>query len=862
MSSLEPPLPQRLLSPAVIRPLAAVASLLAFGLALWVIHHEASAITWDEIHAGMRRVGAGDVLIGLALTAVSYLALTVFDHMGLRHCGASVPYRQVVPAAFIAQAISHTAGFAALTGTSIRLRFYSNLGVGPMDVARVMVFCSISIALGAAVVGAVGAVAEPVRLAAALTLPVPVVNVIGAGLLLGVGVYVGAALLRTDIAFRGWRLRLPALKVTLAQVALSTLDWTAAGAVLYVLLPDGLPVSLLGFLGLYAIALMAGVVSHVPGGVGVFEGLLLLFLPGVPAADVLTAMILYRLLYNVLPLVLAVVLLVAIELAQKRAAAQSTLRRLAGVSRRLAPPAFAVLTVVAGLVMLVSSATPAAPGRIEMLSDRLPLAVVEVSHVLGSVVGLLCLVLARGLMRRLDSAWLGVTALAVGGAVLSLLKGWDWEEASLMLVLAVLLGLARPLFDRHGSLLHQPLTPGWLAAVTVALAASGWLGWFTWSHGEYAAFDLWTFAFEAEAPRVLRASVFAAAVALVLLVMRFTGPAAQRPRPASDDDLARAAAIVARAPESQANLALLGDKSFLFSEAGDAFLMYGASGRSLVAMGDPVGNPAAAADLVWSFRELCDRTGAWPVFYQIRPDTLPLYLDLGLRFVKLGEEAVVRLPDFSLAGQARSALRYGHRRAGRDGATFEMVPAGGVDDALMAEMAAVSQAWMGSRRAREKRFSLGCFDETYLRRFPVALARREGRLIAFANLWPGGDQRELTVDLMRHAPDAGYGIMDFLFVEIILWAKAEGWESFSLGMAPLAGLPDNPLAPIWSRVGTMIFERGEGLYNFQGVRVYKEKYAPQWRPRFLAAPAGPALLKVAVDVASLIGGGFRGVIAK
>ncbi|GAA0575618.1 bifunctional lysylphosphatidylglycerol flippase/synthetase MprF [Caenispirillum bisanense] len=855
------PLPQRLLSPTVIRPLAAVASLLAFGLALWVIHREASVITWDEIHAGLRRVGGTDVLFGLALAAGSYLALTGFDYMGLRHCGMRLPYRQVLPGAFIAQAISHTAGFAALTGTSIRLRFYSNLGVGPLDVARVMVFCTISIALGAAVVGAAGAVAEPVRLAAALQLPLPVVKLIGVALLLAVGAYIGAASLRTAVAVRGWRLPLPALRVTLAQVALSTLDWMAAGGVLYILLPENLPVSLAGFLGLYAIAIMAGVVSHVPGGVGVFEGLLLVFLPGVPAADVLTAMILYRLIYNVLPLVVAVTLLVGIELAQKRAAAQSTLRRVAGVSRRLTPPAFAVLTVVAGLVMLVSSATPAAPGRLDMLSTVLPLGVVEASHVLGSIAGLLCLVLARGLLRRLDSAWLGVLALALGSAVLSLLKGWDWEEATLMTLLAVLLWLARPVFNRHGSLLHQPLTPGWLAAVGVALAASLWLGWFTWSHGEYAAYDLWTFAFEAEAPRALRATVLAAGVALVLLAMHFAGPAAPRPTVATAAEVTEAAAIVARAGDSAACLALLGDKSFLFSPERDAFLMYGASGRSLVAMGDPVGNPAAAADLVWSFRELCDRTASWPVFYQIRAETLPLYLDLGLRFVKLGEEAVVPLAGFSLEGKPRADLRYCHRRAVKEGATFEVVPPGAAG-ALMDDLARVSQAWLEERRAREKRFSLGRFDPDYLARFPIAVARRDGQVVAFANLWPAGDRRELTVDLMRHLPGGGYGIMDFLFVEIMLWAKAEGWETFSLGMAPLAGLPDNPLAPVWGRVGAMIFERGEGFYNFQGIRRYKEKFQPQWRPRFLAAPGGPVLLKVAMDVAGLIGGGFRGVITK
>jgi phosphatidylglycerol lysyltransferase len=121
--------------------------------------------------------------------------------------------------------------------------------------------------------------------------------------------------------------------------------------------------------------------------------------------------------------------------------------------------------------------------------------------------------------------------------------------------------------------------------------------------------------------------------------------------------------------------------------------MYGVAGRSWIALGDPVAPPDVARDLVWRFRELSDRHGGWTVFYEVGPEHLPLYLDLGLELRKLGEEARVSLDAFSLDGGARKALRIAHRRADRDGLRFEVVPAEGVD-AMLPELRAVSNAWL------------------------------------------------------------------------------------------------------------------------------------------------------------------------
>ena len=193
---------------------------------------------------------------------------------------------------------------------------------------------------------------------------------------------------------------------------------------------------------------------------------------------------------------------------------------------------------------------------------------------------------------------------------------------------------------------------------------------------------------------------------------------------------------------------------------------------------------------------------------------------------------------------------------------FEVIEAGALSDAQMGELEAVSDAWLGAKKTREKGFSVGRFDPAYLRRFPCALVRKEGRMLAFANLWSGAEKAELSVDLMRHIPDAPNGVMDYLFVELMLWATAQGYRRFDLGMVPLSGLETGPLAPRWHRFGTLMYRHGEHFYNFQGLRAYKEKFRPEWHPKYLAVPPGVSLPRVLVDIAALIAGSVRGIVTR
>jgi phosphatidylglycerol lysyltransferase len=198
-------------------------------------------------------------------------------------------------------------------------------------------------------------------------------------------------------------------------------------------------------------------------------------------------------------------------------------------------------------------------------------------------------------------------------------------------------------------------------------------------------------------------------------------------------------------------------------------------------------------------------------------------------------------------------MRDAMSRAERDGWRLEVLPPQAVP-ARLGELRVVSDAWLQGRGARERGFAEGRFDEAYLRRTPVVIAVRAGRIAAFANLWSAAGREELTVDLLRYTPDAPPRIMDYLLAGTMAWGATEGYRWFTLGMGPLPGPETKSLSPFWHRVGAMAFRFGEHFESVQALREYKESFAPTWTPRYLALPGGLRMARSLRDLASLVSG--------
>lgn len=846
----------------ILKLLGMAAGLLLFGLALFLLYRELRSFHPREIVDGLRGLPLSSVLLAVAAMVLSYLAATAYDWLGTRFVSRPMRWRKTAQVTVAAIGIGNAAGFGVLTGGSIRYRFYSSWGLSAPEIARIIGFCTLSLWIGFFLLGGVFFTVEPVALPAALHVSFLSARPVGIALLAIVAAYALLNVLpgRRELKLGRFTLALPGPGLIAPQLAAAAADWLFASFTLYAVLSAQVTVAWPEFMGIYFIALLAGAVSQVPGGLGVFETVFVVLLSA-PAPTVLGAILVYRAIFDLLPLAAGLVVLLVRELAVRKALLAKAGRLVARIAEIAVPPVLTAVLFLGGLVLLFAGATSSLFWRLAWLNLLLPLPAIEASHVLASATGVLMLFVARGLWRRLDAAWLLAAALLAAGIVLSLLKGLDWEEALALAVMLALLLPCRRFFYRRSSLLGGGLSVPWIAAIAVAVIATAWLARYAHRHVEYSGDLWWQFVLDGRAPRALRALagvgavVFVAASAALLRTRRRARAEAVNP------DWRQVARIVAASPRASANLAFLGDKRFLFSDAGNAFLMYGTIGRDWVSMGDPVGPDEEAIELLWRLRELADQHGARAVFYEVGPRTLPRFLDLGYALLNFGEEARVPLAGFSLEGSARRDLRYTSRRLERDGCRFELVAPSGVP-ALLGALRAVSDAWLAERSTREKGFAMGSFRDDYVARCPVGVVRLGEAIVAFATVWVTGEREELAVDLMRHTAQAPAGTMEYLFTRLMLWGAEQGYGWFNLGVAPLSGQPSHQLASAWSRAASLLYNRGGRFYNFAGLRAFKQKFDPAWEPRYIAAPRGLALPLVVADITALVSGGVKGIVGR
>lgn len=664
------------------QPIGLAVMLLLFSLALIACRHMLVEMDWYALHDSLFAVPLPALGGALLAAIVGYVILMGYELSASRYANVDLPIKTLLLGGFTSFAIGNAVGLSMLSGGSVRYRLYSRYGVGAIEIARMTVFASLSLGCALPPLAALATLSNLSGASLALKLPVDVLAVVATAVLIGsllLAVFVYRRRLpEQDIPHNilvrlGRRtLRLPDLKLTLIQLVITALDVAAAAMVLYLLLPHAPPLG--AFILIYLLALAAGVLSHVPGGVGVFEAILLAaFANELGAAPLAAALLLYRLIYVILPLLLACLTLLFTE-AQRLLPTKQAMR----VASGLAAPILALLVFLSGVVLLFSGATPEIDTRLENVGFMIPHRLIDASHFGASLVGVLCLLLAQGLRRRLSAAWMLTSILLLVGAVLSILKGFDWEEASMLLLTACLLLTFRRSFYRPSRLLELPFSPVYLIASICVVGASIWLLLFAYQDVPYSHQLWWQFTLDADAPRGLR-SALGSAVLLVVVsltwLLRTARPVIKLPDAA---DLDKAAEILKASKQPDGGLVLTGDKAILFHPAGNAFLMYSHRGRSLVALYDPIGPTQQRAELIWQFRDLCDVHHARPVFYQVRAENLPFYMDIGLTAIKLGEEARVDLRRFDIdaKGKEMKDLRYTWNRGGRDGLSLEIYEPG------------------------------------------------------------------------------------------------------------------------------------------------------------------------------------------
>ena len=838
-------------------------------LVAWLLVRGVSEFNLQEMQRTLLEVPtlAALGIAALALAAVAFTGL--IDVTIARWLGIAVPAREMLRLAFVANALSNTLNLSGAVGSGVRLLGLSTHKVELPTGAALIGLQVLSLPLGLSVL-----IVATLALGQTPITPGATSRWLALAVLVAAAAYLPAFLaLTARRRLMRWLpagRELPPLRLKLALAALSFVDWLLAAAVLYACLyVTDVHVKPGPLLGSFAAAQALGLLSLIPGGFGVFDGLMLLALTstGYESAAVLSALFLFRIAYYLVPL-LAGLYFGSGMLAERipavaRAGARLRTHPLFGV---LGLPAsllaglgirvLAVLTFLAGLVLLASAAIPAVHEHIVVVRAYLPLAAVESSYWLSILTGVLLLGLGRGIDGRLRVAWRLATIVLVAGAALAITKGLHFGEALFLLSIAVLLRTRKAEFTQRAMSLTSLTTFTWFAGLILVVLAFFAVG--VWAVLGDDSFDFWYFGHGEHSSRLAR-GLFAAALGLAIYLI-WQSFSVRRPPLKKPDraELERAREVyLAHGGGEFGHLSFMGDKYLFWSGDHHAVVAYGAVRDRLVALGSPCGPPAAIKRAILDFRHFADAQDRVPLFYEVLEPELSLYHDLGFDLFKLGELATIRLAEFTLAGKRWEDLRQAVNRSAKERLEFELVEPP-FDTVLTSDVERVSDAWLADKHAREKGFSLGRFDADYFSWSPLALVRRDGELIAFANVLPPyGPGGTASVDLMRHADGAPRGTMDFLFARVMQWAKEQGHERFSLGMAPLSSVGDNPYARVNERLAALAFQYGGRFYNYQGLRRYKEKFGPDWTGSYLAYPRGLWVPGLLIDIAALVAGGYR-----
>jgi phosphatidylglycerol lysyltransferase len=523
----------------------------------------------------------------------------------------------------------------------------------------------------------------------------------------------------------------------------------------------------------------------------------------------------------------------------------------------------ALVAVLLGALNVLTAVVGTRIVHVERLAAWLPFEVTHGSRALILLAGLALMYLGRAIARRKRLAWVLATGLAAGSAILYLADHGSVVRATLSAAFAAELWRQRHRF--HARTDPMRLRHAILATPALAIAVSlyGLAGLREFGHPAPRLADAlratWRIAGFQDPPIVATTrSTMAWAWSLRFLLVASSGyvlmaafaPVAWREYRSRIEGFKVAGLAWQYGEDSLSYFAKQADKRH-FTADGRAFIGFRVRNRVAVAAGDPVGEPDAIPELVARFVDHC-RVNDWvPVFYEASSRYLEAYRGCGLRWFKVGEEAVLDLPTWSMSGGAVAKVRQFVNKIRREAPDLRVseyrrrVPNPDLDD----QLEDISSEWLAGKKGGEMGFNLAVFSVDQLGDKRTFIARRaDGTVEAFVTWLPYRAGRAAVLDAMRYRQTAPPGVMDLLIAESALAFKQEGLEALSLAVAPLANADEGTAASPYDRAVRLIFEHFSQVYGYRSLFQFKKKFAPRWEPRHLVFPRPDLLPRIAYAV--------------
>jgi lysylphosphatidylglycerol synthetase-like protein (DUF2156 family) len=522
-----------------------------------------------------------------------------------------------------------------------------------------------------------------------------------------------------------------------------------------------------------------------------------------------------------------------------------------------------------GLLNLLSAIVPRPPETVAVLQRWLPLEVTQRSRPLMLFAGLALLQVTRSLARRKELAW-WVASLALSVSFLSHLgRAFDLHHSLVAgVLLAYLVVFRRRFYARSDpASLQKALLMAPVLALTVLaygyVGLSRLRGEFAWDlgatplsealHSGIAVLEPHVDPATDHAARFLGSLQMAGWLARLYLLALVLRAVVLRDRieapPADVERLFRA-----HGRHSLAAFAIQPDKHHLLLAGGRGLVAYAVRRSVALACGDPLAPAEDLEECARGFVEHCRRNGWTPCVYEAAEERRPVWHALGLRSLKIAEEAVLDLPGFSLAGGKRAALRALTHKVARAGLTVRLYRRDqGPDAAIDEQLEEISEEWLETKRLGEMGFTLGRFSLEALDGVRVFLCVSAERVEAFCSWLPYRAGQAAVVDLMRKRNHAVSGTMDLLLAESLQALRDEGLQQASLANAPLANVGE-PRGPL-DRGVALLFENLNAFYGYKNLFQFKKKFAPRWEGRYLVYPGGSDLPRIAAAMTLVHGSG-------
>lgn len=814
-------------------------------------------------------------LLFICAGCLGVLLITLYDLVWFHFNKRDIRRRTIVKTSWIASAINNVIGMGGLTGAYIRTVFYKKANIEDFDILK------INLLIVPASVTGLG-VLMWYNLHSIFSAESAAINEhpFILALLIVFCCYILVYLLSEFIPFSSVKKQLTkwgfigSFKLKIALVAVSAVEWFAAALLLWLIadhINPGLNVNHVIFF--FAVSAAVGILSFIPAGFGSFDLMMIFGLQavGVSGAEAAGVLILFRIFYYFIPLIIASFLMAVDAIPSgdafpliKEIPFWDKIKRKNYVTayqlnilKDITVVALWLLTLIAAGIMILSTLTPELPERIHFIEDIIPVPFLQFSNGATLLSGLILLALSDGIKLRIKKAYYASIGVLVAGGLFNLIKGFNFEELIIFTAILVVLKYSKDKFYRNSiprnwwKLLKQTVISQFVVFLYMLSGQSQPFSFYRLHRGAGLLY---------QTPSDYFNNGIAIGVLIqILIVIWFflqngRPPWNQQSRSEIFETLERYTSR--NRGNALTHLIYSGDKHLYETVDGLALFAFKPFKDKLVVLGDPIGKLDDLTDYLEEFRRYADLYGYIPVFYQAGRENLTKYHEIGYTFFKLGEEAYVGLDGFDPGDKRYKAFRNTKNKMEREGWRFDFSEPVHEEEVLN-ELEKLSLEWLGNRR--EKGFSLGRFDREYLNRSPIVLLRNDsGKIAAFASIMPMYDGGEaLSVDLMRLSKEAPSGSMDYLFMNLIQWSKERGYSYFNLGMAPLSNVGESQYALKEEKAARQVFSHGGAFYNFKGLRKYKEKFHPEWHPKYLAYPKQLRITPLLIDISIMISSSYK-----